>query len=225
MNMYGKIIDNNIVEIYTEKPKWYFDNGSPVDDEYLVEQNIYPLDIQDGMPEDYLELPIKYNKILNQPFQMALDLENKVIKNVFVYEIKTANIVARLLKNEIENQKNLNIYKDIPYNFPDGQGTIQCRNELDIRNIQINGIEAIKDLSLGITDKTYIFRDLEDKIHHMTLHQMIDMMTYVKNVGQNIFIKSWAHKNNIDDIINNTELTEEDKLNQLYFYDFLSNWS
>jgi len=82
--MYGKIEKDELVKVYHQKPKWFYDDGTQVDDKYLASEGIYP--IVDDRPQDFDELSYEVKK--NTFDRLAVDHKRQVITNYYVYQRK-----------------------------------------------------------------------------------------------------------------------------------------
>lgn len=220
---YGKIENEKVIEIMV-KPKWFFDDGTLVGDDYLETENIYPIpetaaDYQDDFEEK------KFYRMVNEKDDLVFDNTTKTIKNYFKYEEKTLDEVYAFVQQDVINVRNSFIYSDIEYNFPSGMGFIQLRNEEDVRNIQVNGMEALKDIVEGNPTKIHYFMDESNTLREMTAQQMVDMTSFVKSVGQHYYSVSWTHKHgNLKAIYENDSLTDEQKIDELLAYDYRTGW-
>jgi len=220
---YGKVENQKVVELMT-KPKWFFDDGTIVDDLYLQTEHIYPIPESAADYQDDYDF-LRYNRIVNEKDDLIFDSQLKNIKNYFKYEEKTLDEVYAFVQQDVINVRNSFVYSDIEYNFPSGMGFIQLRNEEDVRNIQVNGMEALKDVVEGNPTKTHYFMDESNTLREMTAQQMVDMTSFVKSVGQHHYSVSWTHKHvNLKAIYENDSLTDEQKIDELLAYDYRTGW-
>jgi len=102
----------------------------------------------------------------------------------------------------------------ISYKFPDGQGTIQTRSLIDVRNIQTNVTTALIFKGAGEVRPVMVFRDQENVLHQMTPDQMLQMAVYMANSGQAIYNRSWELKDAVEG------MTTE----QIAAFDVEANW-
>ncbi|MBU1173686.1 MAG: DUF4376 domain-containing protein [Proteobacteria bacterium] len=102
----------------------------------------------------------------------------------------------------------------ITYQFPDGQGTIQTRSLIDVRNIQTNVTTALIFKGAGEIRPVMVFRDQENVLHQMTPDQMLQMAVYIANFGQAIYNRSWELKDAVEG------MTTE----QIVAFDVEANW-
>jgi hypothetical protein len=136
---------------------------------------------------------------------ITLDHEKKVAVVTYVVDAIPAEEIAEsvaelkakkiLAINVLREQK---IYSDIAYEFPDGPGVIQLRNNQDIRNIQSLVLGAQMQIIAGNPDAPMVFRDLNDNIRQLTAAQIAQMGAYVLDIGQAVYTDSWALKNQVN---------------------------
>jgi hypothetical protein len=227
MAKYGRIVNGKVVELYNQKPMWFTDDKKLLTDEQLIANNVYPINMRELSSFDSRKEIIQYRS----KNDLLIDEENKVIYN-YIYKIsKTVDEVYKEKVDDVNNIRNSQIYSDVPYRFPDTEyateedtSYIQVRDEVDIRNIQVNGIEALKDIAEQNTTNVHYFRDFEDVTHILTASQILAMASHVKNVGQQIYIVSWTHKYALEQIYSNESLTDEQKIDALINYNTNTDW-
>ena len=157
--------------------------------------------------------------------QLIVDKNTKMIKNYYSLERKTLEQIYTEVLLKIEHIKNEKIFTDVEYTFQSGVGVIQVRNETDLRNIQVNCMEAFKDIMDGNPNKQHVFMDKNNIIREMTAQEMVNMASYVKNIGQQIYSSSWNHKYvNLKSIYENDNLTDDQKIDQILNYDITLSW-
>jgi len=143
----------------------------------------------------------------------AHELETREIPALAELEAAWIEIAREQKKEAVNALREEKITLGVPYTFPDGQsGTIQTRDEIDIRNIQTNVLNAMALTGQAVTLQ---FRDEADTTHEMTAEQMIAMGIAVGQRGSNIYIVSWAHKDAIDALTTAEEIEA---------YDFTTGW-
>ena len=120
-----------------------------------------------------------------KPTEAQIDAWGAEYNETHTREVKNAEV------NVIREKK---IAAGIPYQFPDGAGTIQTRDEVDIRNIQTNVTTALILNSVGETGSVMVFRDMENIEHKMTPQEVLQMGLYAAQVGQSIYTASWQLK-------------------------------
>jgi hypothetical protein len=97
--------------------------------------------------------------------------------------------------NALREQK---IYSDIAYEFPDGPGVIQLRNNQDVRNIQSLVSGAQMQIIAGNPDAPMVFRDADDNTRQLTATQIAQMGAYVLDRGQAVYTASWELKDQVN---------------------------
>lgn len=219
-DLYGKI-DNGVVVEITPKPRWFYDDGSIVTDEYLISESVYPV-FDDTIPEDFeLYQGLKYKVSINNKEELIIDEVDKVIKNLYVYTVKSVDEVYEGVKKEIDEVRDINIYKDVEYQFPSGIGYIQIRNEIDLRNISSSGMAALSDVVSGNTTSTHVFLDRDNILREMTSQEMVNMSLFVKTRCQDIYSTSWNHKHvNLKGIYEDALLSDSEKISQMLSYEY-----
>lgn len=107
----------------------------------------------------------------------------------------------------------------MPYAFPDGAGTIQTRNEVDIVNILGQAVGAMAHMTLGETTRLLSFRDSENVTHEMTPAQMLQMAMLALSFVSDTYVKKWQLEQKFEEFVNNGA-TEQEILN----FDINSGW-
>lgn len=80
------------------------------------------------------------------------------------------------------------------FTFPDGDGVIQTRNDVDIRNVQAVTTTALILSNNGVTTPVIPFRDAGDVVHVLTPNQAIMMGMAVQTFISDTYAWSWAKK-------------------------------
>lgn len=199
---YAKL-KNGVVDSIQGKPKWFDNDGTPIDDDARFKEDaIYP--VIDTFPEydpkisKFVQLP-KDEWIIHEDYVEV----SYVVVNLLINEAKT-NI--RRMVNEIRYSK---IYQEsIPYTFPgdtepDG---IQMRNEVDRQNIQ----DVIVDATIKNADDVMYFMPVSNNLKTMTAAEVITMGLFLKTRGDAITSYSWQLKQQIDAIDNLQDLSDLD---------------
>ena len=226
MTMYGQIEEGKVVKIYHRTPKWYFDDGTQVNEEYLISENVYPIEDVDPTKQNIYST-ISTNR--NNLEELVIDETNKLIKNYFVYTTRPLEEIQEEVytkkKFEIFAKRDSLIFSDFEYEFPTGVGIIQIRNETDMHNILVNGVDALRDIVEGTPDNIHIFMDRSNTIREMTATEMVAMAKAVKDRSQDIYSKSWIHNHqNLKGIYTDTYLDTQDKIDQILAYDVEKGW-
>lgn len=106
----------------------------------------------------------------------------------------TIEVLKERKKAEVERLRDDKVAGGVPYTFPNGPGTVQTRDEKDMRNIQAQVLAALilagQPVQLG-------FRDQEDISHTLTPDQMEAMGLYVSGAINAIYQASWNKKDEI----------------------------
>lgn len=136
---------------------------------------------------------------------ITLDHEKKVAVVTYVVDAIPAEEIAEsvaelkakkiLAINALREQK---IYSDIAYEFPDGPGVIQLRNNQDVRNIQSLVLGAQMQIIAGNPDAPMVFRDADDNTRQLTATQIAQMGAYVLDRGQAVYTASWELKDQVN---------------------------
>jgi hypothetical protein len=103
-------------------------------------------------------------------------------------------VILEKKAGEVNAVREKKIAAGIPYEFPDGKGTIQTRDLTDARNIQTSIVSALILQAAGETGPVMVFRDVENVSHKMTPAQVLAMGLYVAQYGQGIYTASWTIK-------------------------------
>lgn len=86
----------------------------------------------------------------------------------------------------------------ISYDFPDGTGTVQTRNDTDLGNINAVATTAIVLQGQGVTDPVVKFRDTENVTHLMTPEQAIAFGVALSSSITAIYQNKWDTDEAID---------------------------
>ena len=169
-----------------------FENNQWIIKEDYRNIKVYNNEFKEG--KEITELgPLPEGFSLTQPTSEYAILEN----NNWIEDIE---LIRSNKKQEVDNKRDEILSSGISYNFPDGVGIIQTRDQKDERNIQANTSAAQAYIMLNQPQTEMKFRDMEDVIHTMTATQMLEMCLYVKSYGQSIYEKSWQIKDEIKNI-------------------------
>ena len=141
-------------------------------------------------------------------------------------EVGTAcfNLLKQNRTEEISLLRDEKLSTGVPYIFPnDVFGHIQIRDDNDRINVLINGVTAIFYLFNNQPEAPMVFRDQENRVHYINATQILDMALFAGNYGQNIYLTSWVHKDNI----NNFEIIDNDIITaytNVLNYDISTGW-
>ena len=207
--LYGKVDENGKVIDTFSRPNWFFDDGSMVTDDILAsDENIYPINTTLSDNIDF----IRFVEVQNDKSKFVLDTNTNIIGNYFSYIARPfEDILNRILSN-INSIRELKIYSNIFYEFPDNiNGIIQLRDIGDLNNIRALGFNA------AILNPNAIFEFIDgfNVIHEMTSKQILEMLTFIENRIQNIYKIAYNHKQNVK-LLNNIE--------SLLDYNIQSEW-
>jgi hypothetical protein len=147
----------------------------------------------------------------------AYDAEKARLAAIAAAALEIFNSPKEVLKRKIaaiDAARDAKLAAGVPYNFPDGAGTIQMRDLIDARNIQTNVTMALILQGMGETKPVMSFRDTENVTHAMTPAQMITMGVTIAQAGQAIYAASWTVKDTAKDL----------PANELPGYDIEANW-
>ena len=217
--MYAKIDGTKVLNLIYNRPDWFNEDGISVSDEYLASENIYKVnDIT--KPEDYSE--IKYEIKQNLLQNMTVNSSTKTVDNAWVINLRSSSEVFEIVCDIVDSKRNSLIYSDVEYS---NIGFIQIRNEIDLRNIMSIGMDALKDVVRNNTNNIHTFLNRDNVASTLTPEEAVNIAEFVKARSQTIYNKSWEHKHvNLKAILNNSTISEEEKVNSLMNYDFNSNW-
>lgn len=226
MGKYGKIKDGKVTEIYDRRPKWFSEPGKYVTDEYLINHNIYPINMKELSSFDSRRENIHYRSIDD----LIIDEEKKIINNYITKKPKSVEDVYDEKIKQIRDIRGSQLQMSIPFNFSDTTyksdetSYIQVRNEKDINNIQLIGVDAIKHVVEGKSASNFVFRDEDNVNHSIPASEMADMVAKIKKVRQDIYTASWNHESNVKNIIEDEKLTDNEKIDQIVEYDAHVDW-
>lgn len=80
------------------------------------------------------------------------------------------------------------------YTFPDGDGTVQTRNDVDLRNVMAVTTSALVIKAQGVDAAVIPFRDEGDVVHMLTADQAIAMGMAVQGAVSATYQWAWAKK-------------------------------
>lgn len=106
--------------------------------------------------------------------------------------------VRVIKRKEVDRIRDEYIYSNVLYQFNGTQAYIQLRDDVDMRNIQVNGVKALAYIATGASDAVMYFRTEDDVVREMTATEMFTMVSYIGQIGQSIYETSWMHKDRID---------------------------
>lgn len=78
--IYGLVKDDKVVKLYFGRPQWWFNDGTPVDNEFLVNEGVYQI-IQNA-PPGHLK---QFDRRTAQQDELTIDHEKKEIHGWFIY--------------------------------------------------------------------------------------------------------------------------------------------
>lgn len=107
----------------------------------------------------------------------------------------------------------------MPFEFPDGKGTVQTRNEVDIINILGQAVVAMSCSVTGETAGLIPFRDAENVTHDMTPAQLLQMAMAALAFVSDTYAKKWRIEKQFDELVDNGA-TDEEIMN----FDFSTGW-
>jgi len=96
-------------------------------------------------------------------------------------------------KKEVDALRVQVIASGLPYDFSDGPGTIQLRNESDVRNVMGVAASGQSLASMG-SSETISFRDAENVTHDLSPNDAILMGLAVSAFISAHYSTAWSHK-------------------------------
>ena len=96
-------------------------------------------------------------------------------------------------KKEVDALRVQVIASGLPYDFSDGLGTIQLRNESDVRNVMGVAASGQALLSMNST-QTIAFRDSENVTHDLSPSDVVSMGLAVSAFISGHYSTAWSHK-------------------------------
>lgn len=139
-----------------------------------------------------------YNPKIEQPAGPFYEfVDNRVVAN-YGKAPKYISQVQNELKTRINEKRVLMEKTGFLYEFPDGPGVIQTRDDTDIRNVQSVTTTALILRSEGINLQVIPFRDEGDVTHMLTPQQTIAMGLAVQEFIAGVYKWAWDKKAEID---------------------------
>lgn len=108
-------------------------------------------------------------------------------------------VIAKKIVKDMIGKKRVTVEASgFSHTFSDGSGTVQTRDQIDIRNI--NGMVTVAMIanSQGETRAIFSFRDMENVTHSMTPTEVINLGIATNTFIGNTYIKSWSKKSEVD---------------------------
>jgi len=128
-------------------------------------------------------------------------------------------------KREVDALRDAKIHAGFRYTFPDGTtGTAQVRNPQDVVTIIGLGVSGLELVSAGDTTATIPFRDAENKLHEMTWTELLNFGRAFRTWWKNMYATGWQHKDQLEAIAGNVNLSPLERLSELQSYDISSGW-
>lgn len=118
----------------------------------------------------------------------------------------------------ISSERDARIAAGMPYAFPDGNGTVQLRNERDITNVIGVGTSGMMLDAAGDAETTVGFRDQEDVTHTLTGAQAQALGQKATAWISAHYTAAWTHKDAVK------RLAEAGNLAALDDYDIGAGW-
>lgn len=109
-----------------------------------------------------------------------------------VAELKT-RLKARNLAKRLSVQA-----AGVSYEFPDGTGTVQTRNDTDVGNISAVATAGIALAGQGVTDPVLKFRDTENVTHPLTPSQAVAFGLAISDAISGLYEAKWTIDGQID---------------------------
>lgn len=135
------------------------------------------------------------------------------------------NLLKKNRCSEVAELRDEKLSNGVPYLYPPNNmlNHVQIRDDKDRINVLINGITAIFYLFNNQPDANMVFRSQENIVHHLTASEILDMALFASNYGQQVYLTSWFHKDNINAI----EIIDNDIMrayNEVLNYDITTGW-
>ena len=116
--------------------------------------------------------------------------------------------------NEVDALRVQTTSLGLPYEFADGLGTVQLRNENDIRNVLGVAASGQALVSMAST-QTIAFRDSENVTHELSPAEVVSMGLAVSDFISAHYATSWGHKDAMQNLSGQA----------LSDYDITTGWS
>lgn len=106
--------------------------------------------------------------------------------------------LKRIKMRENAAKRVMVLQSGIVYEFPDGVGTVQTRNDTDIANVQGIATMATILAGQGVTDSVLAFRDSENVTHPLTPSQAQSFGLAIGQAISVIYARKWAIDSQIE---------------------------
>ena len=154
----------------------------------------------------------------------ADDARHVVVRHWTAEPLSEAELSAVLERSRadrfshIDAERDARIAAGMPYAFPDGEGTVQLRNERDITNVIGVGTSGMMLAAAGDAETTVGFRDREDVTHPLTGAQAQALGQAVMAWISAHYSAAWAHKDAVGKLLKVADM------NALLSYDVSAGW-
>ena len=216
-----------VTSVLYERPQYYHDDGTPLDDENLFSMGVAPI-LYPEYPKDFDGR--RFKVITNHLNECTVNIRLGAIVDYYAIVPRGVEEIYNNFLQTVNQLRDVLTYKDISYTFPNGiQGTIQLRNEKDLTNIMSIETSILTNLVLGDSvDKSedIIFLDKEDVEHVLNSGEALKMVKRVKDHVRRIREISWNHKHNIlKSIYEDESISDDEKIARILDHDVESLWA
>lgn len=179
----------------TTRPKWYLDDGEPVSDEYLAEENYFLVNPQ--YPQD---VDRRVFNILEKPIEEWVKTGNVYTKTYTITEKPAEDFVAweqSRIRSRLDELRELKLREGFAWEFNGGTDYVQCGSQ-DISALTPLHVIAQEKAASGEGKSLMKLRSKSNKIHYIPATEMVELTTYAFSYNEQCYEETWAKKDQID---------------------------
>ncbi|MGJ8686616.1 MAG: hypothetical protein ACSHWQ_04000 [Spongiibacteraceae bacterium] len=145
----------------------------------------------------------------NEPLKQ-INTDVKTVTITYDYELMPLSKIQFTLLNQNRRRLQIEIGSGLRYDFADGTGTVQTRDQTDTGNINAIATNALIAHKNAVTDPAIAFRDEENVTHMMTPIQAMAFGQAVAAHITDLYQKKWAIADEIRAIGSSVDAAEYD---------------
>ena len=179
----------------TTRPKWYLDDGEPVSDEFLAEENYFLVDPQ--YPQD---IDRRVFDVLEKPIEEWVKEGNIYTKTYTITEKPAEEFVAWEQSNmhgRLDELREMKLREGFAWEFNGETDYVQCGFQ-DIAALTPLHVIAQEKVASGEGDSLMKLRSKSNKIHFIPATEMVAITTQAFSYGEQCYEETWAKKDQMD---------------------------
>lgn len=178
------------------RPKWFFDDGSPVSDEFLAKEGYFP-----AFPNFPDHLDRRIWDVFNNPVEMWEKVGNAYNKT---HEVKLRPIedireeIIASSKHSIDEMRDAKLKYGVVFDVEGIKDRVQCSSD-DINALTPLRIRAKELVEEGRGDKKLLFRTQSNRVVELSASSFVYITDLALDYGQECYKWSWEFKDRISD--------------------------